>query len=161
MIAQAAAARMRPRYETPISERMRASSRERRARDAVRLDESRWSARIREGAECGGRIAEELSDRRPDGREGNRCGGSRGDRLAERRGEVLAERTVIGMDPRTLGPAVRLDVRDRMWTVARRLELRIGQRRGGRSGELNQRDNERQEPQMQFAQPHERDGNTG
>jgi hypothetical protein len=125
---------------------------------AVRLDEVRWSAGIRERPKRGGRVAEDLGDKRPDGREGNRCVRNRGNRLAERSSEVLAERAVIGMDPCALGPAVRLDVRGRIWTVACRLELRIGQRRGGRSGELDQRDNQRQEPQMQFAQSHESDG---
>jgi hypothetical protein len=63
------------------------------------------------------------------------------------------------MDPRALGPPVRLDMRGCIRTIAGGLELCIGQRRSGWSGELDQRNNQRQEPKMQFVQPHGVDGN--
>jgi hypothetical protein len=116
---------------------------------------------MRERAECGRRVAEEFGDRRPDGRKGQRCAGGRRCRLAERGREVLAERAIAGMNPGALRSPVRLDVRGGIRAVARRFELRIGQRRGGRSNELNQRDNQREEPQLHFAQTHEMDANTG
>jgi hypothetical protein len=152
---------MGPRYEAPISDSGRAPSHERRARNAVRLDENRWPARMRERAECGGRMAEEFGDRRPDGRKGQRSARGRRCRLVERGREVLAERAIAGMNPGALRAPVRFDVRGGIRTVARRFELRIGQRRGGRSDELDQRDNQRQEPQLHFAQTHEMDANTG
>lgn len=80
------------------------------------------------------------------GREEWRCG--RGDRLVERGREVLTEGAIIGVDTGAFGASVRLDVRRSIGLIARDFELRIGQRRGGRSGELDQRDNERQEPQV-------------
>ncbi len=55
-------------------------------------------------------MAEELGDWRPDGREGNRSGGGRGCGLVKCGSEILAERTVIGVDSCAFGPAVRLDV---------------------------------------------------
>lgn len=116
---------------------------------------------MRERAECGGRVAEELGDRRPDGREGQRSGSGRRCRLAEGRGEVLAERAIVGMNPGAFRAAVRFDVRGGIRAVARRFELRIRQRRSGWSNELDQCDNQRQEPQVQFAQTHGMDGNTG
>ncbi len=101
---------------------------------------------MRERAECGGRIAEEFGDRRPDGREGQRSARGRRCRVAERGRKVLAEGAIARMNPGALRAAVRFDVRGGIRTVARRFELRIGQRRGGRSDELDQRDNQRQEP---------------
>lgn len=101
-------------------------------------------------------MPEELGDVRPDGcagqRDGDRCG-----RLVERGREVLAEGAIVGVDARALRPPVRLDVRGGIRLIPGRFELRIGQRRGRRSGELDQRDHQRQEPEMQFAQPHNQD----
>lgn len=118
----------------------------RRTRDVVRLDENRWPARMRERAQCGRRVAEQLGNWRPDGRDGQRSRTGRWYRPPERRREVLAECTIVGVDPGAFGPAMCLNVRRRIRTVACRLELRIGQRRGGWSDELDQRDGKRQKP---------------
>jgi hypothetical protein len=100
-------------------------------------------------------MAEESRDLGPH-RLGEDRRGGRSSRLAGRSGEVLTEGAVIRMDARALGSTVGLDVRRGIGLIARGFELRVGQRRGGRSRELDQRHGKSQEPQMQFAQPHDR-----
>ena len=129
------------------------SSRGRRARYAVRLDEDRWSAGARECAERGRRVADELGDVWPNAHTGQRCG-SRRRRLIERGREVLTQRAVIRMDTRALGTTVGLNVRRSIGLIARGFELRIGQRRGAGSGKLDQRNDECQEPHVESAKPH-------
>jgi hypothetical protein len=120
--------------------------------------ERRWRSRARDRGERRRRDAEDLhrawrsDDRCDDGQRWRAW-------LTGAAGQVLAEGAIVGVDVRAFRPSMRLDVRRRLRTDGLRLKLRVSDRSHRRSGQLDQRDDERQQPQTEWTDRHRRDGN--
>jgi hypothetical protein len=76
--------------------------------------------------------------------------------LASASRQVLAEEAIVAMDVRALRTSMRLDVRRSLGTDRLRLELRVGDRSRRRSDQLDQRDDDRQQPQTEWTDGHRR-----